>query len=381
MSDHSGKGRVLAFVIMVATLVLVAMGTLWPGETAIAMENFSPRLLPVVPSAQGAVDNLLQEIGRRDWQAAYSGLANKAEFTESDLIRDLMGDHGGLRTYATLAGYDARPVHASAEEAQFRAILRWSTVLGTFQDQRDLKVVRGDEGWQVVWPIVKERPVPPQVIPVNYLRWDVIYRGAGDDWGAQDVDAPHVRIVDMHPVDHLGEGTTVLGELLNDDAVPAYVTVKATLLGKDGSSLATEDAFDKMSHVLLPKQVTPFRIDFQNVSLSHVDSIRMEPISNLVAASADPVVAIQDQQLHPSPESSLTGQLVNQSGQTVNIAHVLATFYDSGGQIVWVSDGYADRALMPQSPVPFSVPVPSDLSSKIANYRVITSTYSTSRLQ
>ena len=38
------------------------------------------------------------------------------------------------------------------------------------------------------------------MIPVNYLRWDVIYRGPGDDWGAQDVEAPHVRIVDMHPV-------------------------------------------------------------------------------------------------------------------------------------------------------------------------------------
>jgi len=39
----------------------------------------------------------------------------------------------------------------------------------------------------------------PQVLPVNYLRWDVIYSGSGDDWGAQNVEAPHVRIVICTP--------------------------------------------------------------------------------------------------------------------------------------------------------------------------------------
>ncbi len=48
---------------------------------------------------------------------------------------------------------------------------------------------------------------------------------------------------------------------------------------------------------------------------------------------------------------------MNQSGQVVNIAHVLGTFYDSRGQIVWVSDGYANRALLPQTPVAFSLPL------------------------
>ncbi len=131
------------------------------------------------------------------------------------------------------------------------------------------------------------------MIPVNYLRWDVIYRGAEDDWGAQDVESPHVRIVAMHPVDR-GGGTIILGELLNEDVVPAFVTVKATLLAKDGSALATEDSFENISHVLLPKQVTPFRIDFPKVRLSQVDNVRIEPSSTLVAASADPVIGIED---------------------------------------------------------------------------------------
>ena len=107
---------------------------------------------------------------------------------------------------------------------------------------------------------------------MNYLRWDVIYRGAGDDWGAQDVEAPHVRIIDMHPVER-ADGVVILGELLNEDVVPAAVSVTATLLSKkDKSPIATEGSFDKISHLLLPKQVTPFLISFPNVSLADVGS-------------------------------------------------------------------------------------------------------------
>jgi flagellin-specific chaperone FliS len=59
----------------------------------------------------------------------------------------------------------------------------------------------------------------------------VIYRDAGDDWGAQYVEALHVRIVDMHPVNR-AERIVVMGELRN--------------------VLDSEDAFE-ISQTLLPK--------------------------------------------------------------------------------------------------------------------------------
>jgi hypothetical protein len=102
----------------------------------------------------------------------------------------------------------------------------------------------------------------------------------------------------------------------------------------------------------------------------------MTPTAALVAASADPVIEIQNQKLTPSPNPSLTGALVNQSGQVVNIAHVLGTFYDKTGQLVWVADHYIDRALMPQTPVSFAIPIPEDLAGKISSERAVVSTYS-----
>jgi hypothetical protein len=372
------RAHLLAIVIAAATAALVVVGTLFPSTSAFASASGVPSAVRRPSSPQEAVEALVQQISRKDWDAAYNDLANKNEFTEQDFVRDLTGSHPNLRSYATLDGLDLHSLHASADSADVRVDLRWSTVVGTINTARDLRLVRVGNQWQVAWPLVKEPKVPPQVIAVNYLRWDVVYRGPEDDWGAQDVESPHVRIVDMHPVDR-GGGTVLLGELLNEDVVPAFVTVKATLLAKNGSAISTEDAFDKMSHILLPKQVTPFRIDFQNVRLGNVDNIRMDPSSSLIAASADPVVEIEDQKLSGLPEPSLTGKLVNQSGQVVNIAHVLTTFYDDKGQPVWVSDGYADRALLPGTPVPFTTSLPADLSGRVTSYRVVTSTYSSSR--
>ena len=373
-------GRLLAVFVTAATVALIVVGTLWPVQSAVAMAGSGASLLSSSSSAQAAVENLAGEMGRQDWEKAYSSLANKSEFSETEFVRDLTGNYASLRTYATLDSSDLRPLHASADEAKIQLKLRWSTVVGTFSDTRTLQVVRSDDHWAVSWPIVKEPRVPPQVIPVNYLRWDVIYRGPADDWGAQDVEAPHVRIIDMHPVDR-SAGVVLMGELLNEDVVPAFVTVKAALLAKDGSVIASEDSFDKISHVLLPKQVTPFLITFHDVALSQVDSVHMDPSAILIAASADPVIEIEDQRLNPAPEASFAGKLINQSGQVVNVAHVLGTFYDKDGQLVWVADQYVDRALLPETPISFAMSIPADIASKVSSERAIAATYSSDRFQ
>jgi hypothetical protein len=375
------NGRWLALAITAATVVLIVFSILHPNESAVALADAGTTgLLRPSSTPQAAVENLARQIGQRQWGSAYSRLANKGEFTEQDFVRDLTGTYTSLRSYATLDHFEVRPLHASADDAQMQLKLYWSSVVGTFTDTKDLHVVRNGDRWQAEWPLVKESRVPPQVIPVNYLRWDVIYRGPEDDWGAQDVESPHVRIVDMHPLER-GDGVLIMGELLNEDVVPAFVSVKATLLAKNGSVIGSGDSFDKISHLLLPKQVTPFLIPFSNVSLSQVGSVRMDPTSSLVAASADPVIAIKDQQLNPAPGASLTGKLLDQSGQVVNVAHVLGTFYDKNGKLVWVADHYMDRALLPQIPASFTITLPPDIAGQVSSERAVVATYSSGGLQ
>lgn len=373
------KGSLLAAFLMVATVALVIVGTVWPIPSAVAYAG-TTHLFQSSSTPEEAVRSLGDAIHAQAWEKAYSSLANKAQFTEPEFVHGLTGYYPGLLSYATLDHFDVQPIHASNNDADVHLKLYWSTVVGLSSISRDLHVVRNGDRWQVEWPIEKRPIVPPQVIPVNYLRWDVINRGPGDDWGAQDVEAPHVRIVDMHPIQR-ADGVMVMGELLNEDVVPAYVSVNAALLAKDQSTIATEGSFDKISHLLLPKQVTPFLIEFKDQSLTGVASIRMTPFSTLVPASADPVIEVDDEKLNPAPGATLTGQLINQSGQVVNVAHVLGTFYDKSGQVVWVADSYVNSALLPQTPVPFVIHIPEDLARRINTEHTTVASYSSGGMQ
>lgn len=368
------SGRLLAVILALATVALIAVGTIWPVSTAVAYAG-GQGLFPSSSTPEQAVKDLGDEFRLREWGKAYDNLANKDQFSEAEFEHDLTGYYPSLRTFSTLESFGVFPLHASADSADVRLNMHWSTVVGTSNTSRDLHVVKAGDTWKVDWPLFKEPEVPPQVISQDYLRWDVIFRGPGDDWATQNVDSPHITIVDMHPVQR-AEGVVVLGEILNQDVVPAYVSVSATLLAKDQSAIATESCFDKISHLLLPKQVTPFLIEFPNQQLSNVSAIRMSPFSSLVSAAAGPVIAIDNEHLNPAPDASLTGQVLNESGKVVSVAHVLGTLYDKSGQVVWVVDKYIDRALLPKTPAPFNIPIPEDLARKVSSQRTVVSSFS-----
>ena len=179
------NGTLLAIAIFAATIALVAAGTIWPTASAVAYAGGrgAGGSFAITSTPQSAVDDLGAKLKLRAVPAAYDSLANKAEFTEQEFERDLAGGALSLRTYATLESFDVQPMHQGDADAEMRMKMHWTSIVGTFEDTRDLKVVKTGDGWKVDWPIQHEPRVPPQVIPVNYLRWDVITRGAGDDWG------------------------------------------------------------------------------------------------------------------------------------------------------------------------------------------------------
>ncbi|HYG97836.1 MAG TPA: hypothetical protein VD837_01805 [Terriglobales bacterium] len=358
--------RVLPIVVIVLTVVFVAVGTMRMSQSR-----------PNTP--EGAVHSLFDHAKARDWAGAFRFVANSKDVNRSDFESELAGRNGSLRTYSSLDKVDTAVLHHNANEALVRTALSYSSAVGPLRDSRDLKVVREGAEWKVVWPVQRQPKVPPQVIPVNYLRWDVVARGENEDWGAQNVDAPKVRITSMNAVEKDG-GTVIMGEIVNEDTVPGFVTVNASLVGTDGSVIGEETSFDKMSHTLLPKEISPFRIDFPGIQLKNVKSVRMQPNSMLVSASADPTIGVLHQQLvTDGAKKVLRGELINQSGQTVNIPHVLATYYDNNGKVIWVNDAYVDKALLPMTPQPFEIAVRQDVAPNVQSYRVTVNHYSIAR--
>ncbi len=361
--------RTLPIVIAGVTAILVAIA--WIQAGGVKRHEIASAATP-----EEAVQALMADIQNHNWDAAYARLDPSNDVEKAAFIRDVAGSDGSLRTYAALQSFDVHALHADADHADMRVRVKWSTAVGSLDDVRDLPVRRDASVWRVVWPKPKFAAVPPQVIPVNYLRWDIIGRDNAEAWGAQGVDGPNVRITSMNAVER-PDRVVIMGEIENEDTVPAYVNVSATLLKPDGSTLDEESSFDLISHALLPKQVSPYRIDFPGVRMAQIKSVRMNPRALLVPASADPVIAVADQSVTQDGlgRHVLKGDLINESGQTVNIAQVLSTFYDLSGKVIWVSGGYIDQALLPQVSTPFAVDVPDDVISHMKNYHVVVNHY------
>jgi hypothetical protein len=361
--------RALALGLTVATIVLIGIAWLQSG-------GVEQHRMQAAKTPEEAVRLMLSAVQAHEWGAAHARLANAADVDQTAFTHDLGGSNGSLRTYATLEKYDVWGLHTGANDGMVRAKLHYSSAVGPLDDVRDIKVQLVGDTWKVFWPVNTGAKLAPQVIPVNYLRWDIINRAAADDWGVQNVDAPQVRIVSMNPIQR-PDKVVILGEIVNEDTVPAYVTVGAVLVDKKDNDMAEETSFDKISHTLLPKQVSPFRIDFPGAKLEQLKSVRMQPKALLVPASADPVIEVGKQRIETDAlgKKVLLGEMVNQSGQIVNIPHVIASYYDSNGKVIWVSDGYVDQELLPQIPVPFAVDIPDDIAPNVNSYHVSVNYY------
>lgn len=363
-------GRNLSVIFAIILVGLIAMGA--AGRSLGNVSSDTPA---------GAVHNFFQHVKAKDFDAAFALVAPESALDKWAFIRDVGGNNGSLKTVSELDTAETQVLNLTVDRAKVRTRLEWSTAVGAMKEERDLELVKKEGEWRIVWPKPVEADTTVRLSKTDYLRWDVVARGESkEEWGAQNVEPPRMRIISMNAIEKDGS-VIILGEVVNEDTVPGFVTVDAALIDKNGQVFAQESSFDKISHTLLPKEVSPFRVDFPKTKLADIKSVRLNPTTLLVPAFADPVIAVANQRLEKDANghSVLRGELLNQSGKPVNIPHVLATYYDNAGRVIWVSDGYVQSALLPNSPVSFAVGLRDDIAPNVASYRITVNHYSSDR--
>lgn len=236
----------IILVILVATIALIFVGLTVSGRSngtvGIASGSALPGFGASATTPEEAMSNFLLDIQKRNWDRAFATIERTSDtLTEQAFMQDWTGSNGGLRSFSSLEKYDARPLHASDSDAEMRVRLYWTTPVGPVEDVRDFRLAKRGGKWLVVWDETPPPNVPAQVVPVTYLRWDLVSGNSSDQWGSHNVDGPRVRIVSMNAVDS-AEGTVVMGEVVNEDTIPAFVNVNATLIGASEAQSTTRAA-------------------------------------------------------------------------------------------------------------------------------------------
>ena len=372
------KKYALALGIGVATILLVVLGfTLGDRLKVSYMASGSDiRFTAAAGSPAAAVENLFANIQRRQFDAAYNFLANRSEVNKLDFVDELNGSDGSLRTYSVIQDFDAHQLNRDGDHAKVRTNLRWSTAVGAFYEARDFDVVRSKDGWKVQWQSAEVPSVAPQVLPVSYPRWDVFRPGATRVNVDEKLPSPKVRVTSQNAIQD-ADTFAIIGEITNEDSVPAFIAITAEALDKAGRSLGTESSFDSAQHVLLPGEKSPFRINYAGVDRDRVGKVTLKVSSTLVSAAADPMIEVSNVAVRDGDTNAkvLTGQLLSKSGQVVNIPHLIAAAYGSDGKVVWVQDTYLNRALLPQTPIAFAMKMPPETALLAKDFRFAVNSY------
>jgi len=177
----------IVIVLVAVTVLLIFLGATFgrsSGTVGIASGSALPGFSEHASTPEQALSNFLQDVQRRNWDRAFASVERTSDAVNKlDFIQEWTGTNGGLRSFSSLEKYEARPLHATNSEAQMRVRMQWTTPVGPVEDVRDFQLAhRGDE-WKVVWNQTPPPNVPAQIVPVNYLRWDLVSGTSSDQWG------------------------------------------------------------------------------------------------------------------------------------------------------------------------------------------------------
>src|SRR5258706_9301712 len=161
----------IILVVITAGLMVVALVGAGHahGTVGIAAGSAVGGLTPKASTPEQGLTNLLVDLQRRNWDRAFSALANSSGGDEQSFVQDWLGSHGSLRSLSNLEGFESRPLHATNDYAQLRARLHWTTPVRPIEDVRDFRVIRDGDIWKAVLPKPQALNTPAQRIPVTLL--------------------------------------------------------------------------------------------------------------------------------------------------------------------------------------------------------------------
>jgi hypothetical protein len=285
----------------------------------------------------------------------------------------IVASYGKLESVQT----DISPQGENAATAVVRT--RWLTSLLSHESSEVVELRRREGRWFLT-PERQELKTPPSQF---FRRPEVAWHSAGrrrvttETTSFQDVlDRPELQVLSARLVARGGR-YSVVGELVNVDVDPADVTVTGVLNDSAGRKLTQYNAQQIIMHKLLPKEVTPFRVDFEGVA-GAFDQARFDADSYTPPELDGPVKSFQvyakalvtshDLNRNLAAQAvrvdrgggnglQIDGLLVNTGTLEATVPHVLVTYYDGDGRVTWVDHLFVRDAVRPQYTHSFSVPV------------------------
>ena len=409
-SVSAGRRRRQAVVVVVALMMATA------GAVLLARPG------PVGP--EQALTAYYEHLDFRRTGEAYDLLDpnTRPDFVQYQL--DLSTDGGLVASFAKLNTVTTEVVEQSSDRVVVRSVRTFLTALQSYDVNDTVVLQKVDGSWRIELPQVD--PTQPQEQFLSRPEVGFLAQGrraltSGATSTADILDRPQLTLTDLRALDVDGRWV-VIGQVTNIDVDPADVTVEAQLRDPAGTLLASWDAAQVLVHKLLPGASSPFRIEFQSIAGTGEYGTEADGgVAVGAAAGADPSVTasapttskadlrgpvefdpgvITPLTLAPGAQvaavdvyargvvtpavgpaglqvlglhvegDELVGTLRNDSTLEAAVPHLLVSYLDDAGQLVWVDHAYLEHSVRPQRSTEFRVQIPSSLNAAPADVPV-----------
>lgn len=350
--------KIWIFVVLVVAALII--GNLY----FLNMKQVTPER--VVESYYDAVDF-------KKFKEAHAYLVPEKYLTIEQFLLEISVSDGLVESYGKLNSIETSIVDQNDSIAIVKTNLEWITSIETFQKEfiHEVKNINGK--WYL-----KHIPFE-STIPTNqfFNIQEVEYYNQGrrtitteESFHEDVLDRPVVNVLESALVQKDGR-YSVIGTIINLDDYPSDLTIKASLFDENGDFLtAYYDKFHAV-HKLLPKEKTPFRIDFEAVGwLEDNDKTVFDPYEfEAVQLRSEPVsykleilstVATQDlfRNLMVGEVSTrneqVSGNLFNYGNKAATITQMLIAYYSDENDISWVEQQYLAQSVFPRKNQEFS---------------------------
>lgn len=341
-------------------------------------------------TAQRSPENVIKAyydaVDFKEFERAHSYLDPDSDKTLSQFMIEVSVSDGLLSSYAKLDSLHIEVTSKTDSTAHGLVDARWITPLKEISTQ-DKVLLRRQKGQWYILPKTVDPDIPPDQL---LIQSGTTYYNHGKR--AVTTEQTHHEDVLKQPVVEVLSARLVqrdsvyaiIGEIQNVDNIPADISVTGALYSAQNKELARFNAKDVIKHKLLPKETTPFRINFEGIAWAAIDQekpstydpsvftqieIDGDPKNFEVQVSANVATtdlyrAVSTANVK-SKDHYIDGFLFNTGMQEATIPQLLIGYYDAAKELLWVEAIYIDESVRQQRKRPFSEELFKENISKI----------------
>jgi hypothetical protein len=293
-----------------------------------------------------------------------------------------------LASYGKLEDISVKIIEQKNNKAKAKVITYWNTPLETYHFDFEHDLLKIGNKWYIKPPVFSKVSPPDEHMEKGILALHSQgKRNIGMATTEHDdiLDRPNLNILSAKLI-KVDTNYVVVGEVQNIDHLAAHLTIEAQLFDKFGKKLVAYNAKYTTVHKVLPKEIVPFRIEFEETAWVKTEDnnlLQFNPkeftafdftqpptdfkiVARAVVADKDIYRDAAIQSINFNQNKMVDAEVFNFGTDEISVPQVLFTYYDADKSVRWVDFMFLKDGIRPQSKLTFEAKMPD-----LANFKII----------